>query len=404
MIIIRWFMKIYQQVLKIYVSTFKIKETILINEAGATKRIASIVKRDQISNILIITDNNLLSLGLLDSMLKQLKDEQITYSVYSDVVPNPTIGNIEEAKRVYQQNNCQAIIAFGGGSVMDCAKLVGVVALTNKPVKRYDMMIPMIPKMTRMYTVPTTAGTGSEVTLSAVITDEQNQKKMPITDVHLAPDYAFLDTDLMIGLPKHITADTGMDALTHAVEPYIGNWKFKVTDDYAVKATALIFENLKNAYNNGKDKNARSQMALGSTYAGYAFRTGGLGYVHGIAHRLSELYHIPHGHANAIVLPHVLRYSFSSIYKKLADLSVKAEIIDNTKSEKEIAMDFIKKIEELKEDLGIPKYCDKIKEEDIKLIAKRAIAEANSTYPVPYLINQRQMKELVTTIMPPETS
>jgi len=402
MILFRWIVKLYQQILKLYVLTFKIKQTKLINEPGASKKIASYVKQDGLSNVLVITDKTLLSLGLLESMTNAFKDEQIKYCLYSDVVPNPTVKNIEEAKHLYLENKCQAIVAFGGGSVMDCAKLTGVVVLTGKPVKRYDHMIPMIPKTAKLYAVPTTAGTGSEVTISAVITDEIHHKKMPITDKKLAPDYAFLDAELMTGLPKPITAATGMDALTHAVEAYIGNWKFKVTDEYAVKATKIIFENIQKSYDNGKDLDARGQMALGAAYGGYAFRTGGVGYVHGIAHRLSELYHVPHGLANAIVLPHVLRYMYSSIYKKLADLSIKAGIAKDNADPKKTATEFIEKIEMLNETLGIPKYADKIQEKDIKLIAKRAIMEANLTYPVPQPMTKKQMEKFLVTLMPPK--
>ncbi|MBN2879418.1 MAG: iron-containing alcohol dehydrogenase [Clostridia bacterium] len=400
MFLFRWGMKVYQQILKLYVLTFRIKKTVIVHEAGASKKIAEYLKKDGFTNILIITDRTILSLGLLKGMIEGLDQQKIAYHTYSDVVPNPTIENIEEAKKIYLDNKCQAIVAFGGGSVLDCAKITGVVVLSGKPVKRYDLMIPMIAKMAKLYTVPTTAGTGSEVTISAVITDTARSKKMPITDKKLAPDYAFLDAELMTGLPKGITAATGMDALTHAMEAYIGNWKFKVTDDYAIKATKIIFENLQKAYDDGNDIEARSQMALGAAYGGYAFRTAGVGYVHGIAHRLSELYHVPHGLANAIVLPHILRYFYSAIYKKLSDLSIKAGVGSQSRSEKENAMEFIEKIEALNKSLGIPVYTDKLEEKDIKLIAKRAIAEANSTYPVPYPITRKEMEKFLLTMLP----
>lgn len=400
LLIFRFIMRIYQQILKIYVSTFNIKETKIVNEPGSSKQVASSLKSDSISKVLIITDETLLSLGLLNNMIVQLDKLNIEHFIYSGVVPNPTIENIEQAKEAYVKNKCQAIVAFGGGSVMDCAKIVGVVALTGKPVRRYDKMVPMLEKMTKLYAVPTTAGTGSEVTISAVITDETRQKKMPITDKKLAPDYAFLDAEIMLGLPKHITAATGMDALTHAVEAYIGNWKFKETDDYAVKATKLIIENIQTAYDDGKNVDARGNMALGAAYGGYAFRTAGVGYVHGVAHRLSELYHVPHGLANAIVLPHVLRLMFDSVSIKLWDLSIKAGIGDETKTKKEVAMDFIEKIENLNSALNIPKYPEPLKQEDIKLIAKRAIAEANSTYPVPYPMTRKQMENFLQTLLP----
>jgi len=396
----RWSIRVYQQFLRLYVSAFNIKNTEIIHQVGASKVVAEKLKKDGIDKVLIVTDSVLLKLGLLSDMIEGLEKEKIEYHIYSDVVPNPTIKNIEGAKSIFIENKCQAIVALGGGSVMDCAKMVGVVALSGKSVKHYDKLIPFIKENTKLYAIPTTAGSGSEVTISAVITDSDNHKKMPITDQKLAPDYAFLDANLMVGLPKSATAATGMDALTHAIESYIGNWKFKVTDEYAIKATQILMNNIKKAYDNGADLEARSQMALGATYGGYAFRTGGVGYVHAIAHRLSELYGVPHGLANAIVLTHVLRYLFPSIYKKLADLSIKANIGDSSKTSKQIAMDFIDKIENLNKELDIPIYVDKLQEKDIKLIAKRAIAEANSTYPVPKPINRKEMEQFVKTLLP----
>jgi len=392
---------IYQQALRIYVSLFRIKTTEIIHKAGAAKEMGSFLHQKGYTRVLVITDNVLMNLGLLSPMLNSLKKQGLFFALYSDVVPNPTIANIDAAKALYTQHGCQAIVAFGGGSVIDCAKMTGVTALTGKRVRRYDLMIPMIPKMAPLIAVPTTAGTGSEVTLSAVVTDESRHKKMAITDAKLAPDVAVLDAELMVGLPKSITAATGIDALTHAVEAFVGNWKFKVTDDYAVKTVVQVFKYLKRAYDDGSDIEARHEMAIGATYGGYAFRTAGVGYVHGIAHRLSELYGVPHGLANAIVLPHVLHHSFNAIYKKLADLSKKAGLADASQDDKRIAEDFITKIETLNASLGIPQYADAIRQGDIPLIAKRAIGEANKTYPVPDVMTKKQMAQFVSTLMPP---
>ena len=394
-------MKIYQQFLKLYVAAFKIKETRIIHEPGASVDMGERIKADGISRVLVITDGVLTKLGLPVKMLEGLKESGVAYTVYDGVVQNPTIENIEAAKQLYLDNQCEAIVAFGGGSVIDCAKMTGVVALSGKPVKRYDRMIPMIRKMARLYAVPTTAGTGSEVTISAVITDTSRHKKMAITDPKLAPDVAVLDAELMIGLPKPITAATGMDALTHAVEAYVGNWKFKSTDTYAVKAVKKIFGYIEKAYKKGDNIEARHEMAIGAAYGGYAFRTAGVGYVHGIAHRLSELYGIPHGLANAMVLPHVLWKSIDSIDRKLADLSKKAELADWKKSDREIAEDFIRQIEALNEKLLIPKYVSQIRRVDIPLIAKRAIGEANKMYPVPYVMFKKELMAFIETLRPP---
>lgn len=389
--------KIYQTFLKIYICSLRIKETVIINEAGSTGKVGQILKENNHTNVLIVTDKNLVKLKLLDTMLDGMKQNEIEYTIYDGVVPNPTIANIEAAKNLYLKNKCQAIVAFGGGSPMDCAKMTGVVAISGKSPKRYDLLIPMIGRNGVLYAVPTTAGSGSEVTISAVVTDEESHKKFAVTDPKLSANYAILDANVFIGLPKNITAETGMDALTHAVEAYVGRWRFKKNNEYAIKATKLIFENIETAYNNGSDINARTNMAVASTYAGYAFRTGGVGYVHGVAHRLSELYSVSHGLANATVLPHVLENDFEYIYKQLAKLA--KEVLIEGDNERDLARKFIDKIKALKVALEIPEYSKDIKYKDIKLIAKRAREEANKTYPISNPMKQKKMEKFVRSLM-----
>lgn len=389
--------KIYQQGLKLYIGNIRIKKTQIINEAGSTGRLGEILKKSNHTNVLIVTDKNLVKLKLLDNMLDGMKKSNINYTIYDGVVPNPTMANIEAAKNLYLDNNCQAIVAFGGGSPMDCAKMTGVVAISGKSPKRYDLLIPMIGKNGVLYAVPTTAGSGSEVTISAIVTDENKHKKFAVTDPKLSANYAILDANVFIGLPKHITAETGMDALTHAVEAYVGRWNFKKNNEYSKKATKLIFENLENAYNNGSDLKARENMAVASTYAGYAFRTGGVGYVHGVAHRLSELYSVSHGLANAIILPHVLENDFEYIYKDLAQLAKVISIKGN--DDKELAREFINRIKKLKKDMQIPEYSSHIKIEDIELIAKRARGEANKTYPISNPMTKKGMEQFVRSLI-----
>jgi len=248
--------------------------------------------------------------------------------------------------------------------------------------------------------VPTTAGTGSEVTVAAVISDPDNHAKLVIADTRLVPRLAALDPCLMAGLPGPITAATGMDALTHAVEAYIGQWGTDFTDRMALAAVAIIYENLPVAYANGQDLGAREKMALASTFAGLAFTRANVGNVHAIAHQLGGLYHTPHGLANAIVLPAVLRFSSPSCTGKLADLAVRAGVGESGQPEAELARKFLDSVESLNATLGIPAQLDALLAEDIPELARAACWEADTNYPVPRRMSQAACEELLRKILP----
>ena len=254
--------------------------------------------------MMIVTDKGLTGLNLLDGLYEGLKADGIDYVVYDKTQPNPSIDNIEEVRKLYLDNGCQGFIAFGGGSPMDCAKGAAArVVCPNKTVQKMRGQLKIRKKLPPFFAVPTTAGTGSETTLAAVVTDTKTHEKYALNDPVLRPKYAVLDPELTVGLPPHITSTTGMDALTHAVEAYIGHSNTKDTSEKAEVATKLIFENLEEAYKNGKDLHAREQMLLASHYAGIAFTRAYVGNVHAIAHNLGGFYGVPHGLANAIILP-----------------------------------------------------------------------------------------------------
>lgn len=353
-----------------------------------------------INKILIVTDKVLVELGLLDNMIKRFDEEKIKYIIYDKVKPNPTIQQVEEVRKTFIDEECCGFIAFGGGSVIDCAKAAGA-RITNplKSVKDMGGILKVGKKIPKLYAVPTTAGTGSEATLAAVITDSETHEKFAINDPKLMPYAAVLDPSLTLKLPKHITATTGMDALTHAVEAYIGKCCTKFTDEMAEKAVMLIKSNLDEAYINGDNIIARENMLNASYYAGMAFTRAFIGYVHSIAHTLGGLYGVPHGLANAIVLPYVLDYYGESIHKKLAKLSILCDLGDISEGDEQLSKKFILWVREMNKKMNIPDKIKEIRSEDIELIASRAVEEANGKYPVPKLMDLSECIELINKLV-----
>lgn len=357
--------------------------------------IANVLKNKNLNSVLIVTDKGISSLGLLNDLKQALKESCIEYVIYDDTVQNPTISNVEEARKMYLENNCQAIIGFGGGSSMDCAKVTGArIAKPKQPVSKMRGLLKIHKKLPTFFAVPTTAGTGSETTLAAVITDDKTHHKYPINDFYLIPNYAVLDEKVTQGLPKNITATTGMDALTHAVEAYIGGSTTKHTRAMAEEAVQLIKKYLKRAYDNGQDVEARANMLRAAYCAGVAFTQSYVGYVHGIAHSLGGQYGVPHGLANAVILPYFLEEYGESCHKRLGKLAKICKIADNNDSDSTASEKFIHWIKEMNESMNIPKHIDGIKEKDIAVMAMHADKESNPLYPVPKLMDVEELKKM----------
>lgn len=357
--------------------------------------LAKLLTEQQVSSVLIITDKGIVSVGLLDNLLEELQKSNIKYTVFQDTVPNPTIDNVENARNCYIENQCQAIIGFGGGSSMDCAKVTAArIAKPGQPVCKMRGILKICRKLPPLIAVPTTAGTGSETTLAAVITDAKTHHKYPINDFSLIPRYAVLDYHVTLGLPKGLTATTGMDALTHAVEAYIGRSTTRHTRQMAEEAVILIKDYLKRAYDNGSDTEAREKMLRAAYCAGIAFTQSYVGYVHGIAHSLGGQYGTPHGLANAVILPHVLEYYGTSCHKRLGMLAKKCGIASSTDNDEQASNKFISWVKEMNRSMEIPQYIDCIKEEDIPTMAAHAAKESNPLYPVPMLMNAKELEAL----------
>jgi alcohol dehydrogenase len=298
------------------------------------------------------------------------------------------------------ENGCQAILAVGGGSPIDAAKMIGARAKNNKPVVKLTGLLRVHKGMLPLYAVPTTAGTGSEVTIAAVVSDTANKRKVAAMDLRLLPKAAALDGALMTGLPAHITAATGMDALTHAVESFVSRNAMKKTDEKALEATQLVMKYLDTAVTDGSNLEARQKMARASHLAGIAFTQAGVGYVHGIAHKFGALYHTPHGLANAIVMPHVLDFSLPNCADRLAILARACGIGEKGADDVHLARAFIARIREMNAKFGIPTQLAALKATDIPEVARSAIAEARFTYAVPRYMSQPVAESVIKNLLP----
>ena len=368
--------------------------------AGSIKELPEIIMRHKCTHVLIITDGGIMKLGLTRRLEKALKEAGIPYTIYDKTVANPTTVNVREALELYHKEGCDAIIGFGGGSSMDCAKAVGACAVKpNQSLAQMKGILKVHKKLPLLMAVPTTAGTGSETTLAAVITDADTRYKYAINDFPLIPRYAVLDPKVTLSLPPFITATTGMDALTHAVEAYIGNSTTIDTRRDALKAVKLIFENIDIAYEHGDNIQARRNMLHASFYAGCAFTKSYVGYVHAVAHSLGGQYNVPHGLANAILLPLVLREYGSCIDKKLHRLAIAAGLANKNTPDHEAAELFIRSIEEMKERFGIVNIVKEIQETDIPKLAHYADKEANPLYPVPRLMDASELEKFYYMLM-----
>ena len=372
---------------------------IVLNEtsyhgAGAIKEIPAEVKTRGFAKAFVCSDPDLIKFGVTRKVTDVLDEAGLAYEIYSDIKPNPTIENVQTGVAAFKASGADYIIAIGGGSSMDCAKAVGArLARPHKSLSKMEGILKIWHRLPLLIAVPTTAGTGSETTLAAVITDADTHHKYAINDFNLIPDYAVLEPSVTYGLPPQLTATTGMDALTHAIEAYIGRSTTKQTRSAAVEAIQLIFANLQNAYNNGNDKTARHHMLRASYLAGTAFTKSYVGYVHAVAHSLGGCYGIPHGLANSVLLPVTLEAYGTAAHKKLARLARLTGISDSD-LDAVAAGEFIRHIRNMNLSMNIPETLDGIRNEDIPKLARYADKEANPLYPVPVLWGPSKLEQM----------
>lgn len=387
--------RVYQGVLYVGMAFMPWREPKILDGEDSFVKTVDFMSDNGVKRPLIVCDKAALERGALNPFFERAQNV-LDYAVYDGVLPNPTVEQVEQGLVIYKQNNCDGILAFGGGSAMDCAKAIGArVVRPQKSVNQMKGLLKVGRKLPPFYAVPTTAGTGSECTVAAVITDEKTHFKYPVNDFNLIPHYAVLDPKLTESLPPFLTATTGMDALTHAVEAYIGKGNTRKTKRQAEQAVKLIFGNLREATLNGHNLTARANMQQAAYLAGLAFTRAYVGYVHALAHALGGKYGLAHGYANAVLLPRVLDAYGKSASKPLAKLARIAGIAEKADRNDVAARKFIDAIDGLNNSLSIPATFEgKIKEEDFDELARRADKEANPLYPVPKLMNAKELKQI----------
>lgn len=350
--------------------------------------------QDGIRSVMMVTDKGLRKAGVTASLENQLQEHGIRCAVYDDTCANPTFQNAEEAKALYLANDCEALIAFGGGSSMDCAKAAGcLIVCPKKTMHQLKGNLKIWRKLPRLVAIPTTAGTGSEVTLAAVLTDEKTKHKYTMNAFPLIASHAVLDPEVTYTLPPHLTATTGVDAMTHAIEAYIGRSTSKETRQLSLEAVKLVFENIEIAYNEPTNRKARENMLHAAYKAGIAFSKSYVGYIHAVAHSLGGQYSTPHGLANSVLLPVVLEAYGASVHKKLHRLGIAAGVTTEADTDAVGAKKFIEAIKALNKRMNIPETLPGIREEDIPKMAKYASKEGNPLYPVPVLMDAKELEQ-----------
>lgn len=366
--------------------------------ADAVLRMGEICQGYNLKKILIVTDKVLLSLGLLEGMLESLKQAKIEYVIYDGVRPDPTYTIVEDGIQIIQENHCDSIIAFGGGSAIDAAKVISVGFTNKKKPAELKGMLKVKVKGLPFIAVPTTAGTGSEATIVAVISDPVTHEKTTVIDPKVIPAVAVLDPKLTVGLPAHITSTTAMDALTHAIEAYISNYATEETKSFSRVAIKHIYDHLLAVYQNPEDLEGRLSLMIASYYGGLAFSKAFIGYVHAFSHNIGGKCGVPHGLANAVLLPHVIEFSKPACEQQLSELAVLVGLGKEKDGQQKLAQRFVDSLYKMNKDLRIPTRLDAFKKKDIVAIRKAGFAECHGTYPVPKYLTAKQADQLLAKV------
>ena len=373
----------------------------LLVGAGSSRQLAAELRRRGWRRPLLVTDRTLMQLALPRPLQDALAAAGMPCVLYDRVPENPCLSSVEAGLQHFQSQGCDSLIAIGGGSVIDCAK--GIAARAGNPwlpLRRMEGLFRVLLPPPPLACVPTTAGSGSEASIAAVFTDPAANRKLAIADLKLLPRVVAIDPVLMRGLPPAVTAAAGMDALTHAVESYIGRSGTAFSRRKAVAALRRIAVWLPHAYHHGDDLEARLQMALAAHEAGQAFTRTNVGYAHAIAHGLGCRYGIPHGLANAMALPAVLSWSAPACAERLASLARALELGDTSESAPALAERFIAWIEDLNRQLGIPATVAALRSGDIPALSRGVLREAHPGYPVPRLLDQASCEALLRRLLP----
>mgnify|MGYP006083905635 CR=1 FL=1 len=367
---------------------------------GSSQQLIESIGHLGAKKIMIVTDAVLVKVGVIKPIQKALAAQGIEVEVFDGVEPDPNFSVVDAGIAKMNDSQCDSILAIGGGSSIDAAKVIALAVSSKKTARQMIGLYKGRNKMLPLYAIPTTSGTGSEVTIAAVVSDSETQEKLLVIDGKVVPLMVALDAEIMQGMPQHITAATGLDALTHSVESYVSYINDPTCNQYALTACRMIMKNLTKAYDDGKDLDARGAMAMASYSGGIALSKNFLGYVHSIAHQFGGRYHTPHGIANAIILPYVLEFSKPAITDQLAALAKESELGEASDSNAVLADKFIAKIKAMKEHMQIPETLEALKEEDVVSIAEGALEDAHKTYPVPLYMNQMECEQLIRKMLP----
>jgi alcohol dehydrogenase class IV len=365
----------------------------LFSGSGSLNELTEAIADLGFKKLLLVTDDGLVKIGMAEQVAESAKASGLEVMLFSEVKPDPTYEQVESGLAAYLESGCDAILALGGGSAMDCAKVIAARVTNKKSIKKLAGLFRVWKTPAPLFVIPTTSGTGSEVTIAAVVSEPDTHLKTPLMDPKLVPLMAALDASLMVGLPAKITADTGIDALTHALEAYISRNATSDTKAYSVAAIKLILEYLPQAVEEGSNIEARQKMAMASYYAGLAFTKASLGYVHAFAHNLGAKYGLPHGMANGLALLPVLRFSLSEIEPHLTALS--ESLIDATGEETPNAQHFLDRLEDLYKEIGIEQTSSVLKLSDTDELVTLILKEAHWNYPVPKFMNEEECAQLL---------
>ena len=401
LLVIRFIRRVQKEVVTIQKISEYFLTPISILGVGCLEQIKKYVRPMHFRKALIVSDKVLVDSGLIKKLLSILDAEGIFYVIYKDVSPNPTVTQVEYGFKLWKDNGCDFLISFGGGSPHDCAKAIGLLATNGGDIRKYEGLNKSKKQSAPLIAVNTTAGTGSELTRFCVITDEDRHVKMTINDWHVTPDIAVSDAELMLGMPPSLTAATGMDALTHAIEAYTSTEATPVTDCKALKAVELVFGNLREAYREGTNMKAREGMVYAEFLAGIAFNNASLGYVHALAHQLGGLYNLPHGLCNAVLLPAVMEYNLPVVANKYADIARAAGLDTNGLAVEKNAQLAIDKIRQLNQDLNLPLRLRELRgfnANDIPKLAEQALQDS-IRLTNPRQGSQKEIEEIYRSIL-----
>jgi alcohol dehydrogenase class IV len=368
---------------------------------GSAQRLCRAIGQFGFKRVMIVTDAVLVKLGLVEPLRQALAEQGIDVAVHDGITPDPTYPVLQAGFEAVRAHGSEAILAVGGGSAIDAAKVIGAMAVTGKSPAQLIGMLKVTKPMLPLFAIPTTAGTGSEVTVAAVVTDPVRHVKAVVVDPKIVPLAAALDPLLMKGMPKPITAATGMDAMTHAVEAYVNRWPHAETPFHCVAAVRLIFVNLERSCENGADLEAREAMALASFYAGLAFTKAYVGYVHAFSHKIGGMYGVPHGLANAVTLPYVLDFLKDAplARDRLAELAAAIGAGREDESKEALAQRFVDRVRALNRAIGIPEKMPSLAPADVPEIARAAMVEAYRDYPVPKVMQLGEAEALLARMI-----